>query len=316
MNLALCLANLRDVVDGAFFAFNGVLGEDLLHTQRPSEMHRGGGDEDEGAVAVDAVSFDALNVRIGRLLAPLFLPNWLYEVPKPLRDLSKNRIAVSQTVKNLHASEEKEAPRRLRYSSSEDVIESLCLDPAMKFFTGMQLPQERITGHRAPTTWSSVLLEAIRSLDGTFTCEGVFLAPPSSSSSSMSCAPFAMASRSCLWALRGYDARREGLRELQDLMASRLPDGAFPLTTLLVSPSEKNDNTWYARTDHEVSLYGHAPIIPRSIAEALRKVEDQVRVGAFIHHFERYGVEKATIEEAMMKLWDTVATYDASLIYS
>ncbi|CCW63855.1 unnamed protein product [Phytomonas sp. EM1] len=303
LNLTLCLATLRELVDGAFLAFNDVLGEDLRRAQ--------GDPASAPATATDGVSFEALNTRIGRLLAPLFLPHGLYEIPRPMRDLGKHRIAESPAAKELRA-RAGDAPRRLRSAGYADVLEGLCLDPARKFFTGVQLPPERIVGHPSPTTWSSVLLEAARRVDEAFTGPGGF---PSSSSFFPSGAPFAMGSRSCVWALRGYDVRREGLRELQDLMASRLP-GGFPLTTLLVSPHERNDAAWYARADHEVSLYGHTPVIPRALAEALRKVEDHLRVGAFLHHFERFGVEKATIEEATMKLWDTVAAYDASLVHS
>lgn len=308
-NIMMAMSVLRETADGVFIAYNDLIGDEL----RGQLLHRGIKDGGE-------VSYHRMNARISQLLTPLFLPQQLYDVPKALKDVTKYRIPAH----GWHADAENQRamgapdvsrPQPLRYARSTDVVEALSLDPAMKFFTGTSVPR-LVT---SSTTWPSVLEEATRVAASNFGVPSAFA----------SCS--SLYHRSCLWAIRGPFAKRDGLRELQHLMAlspsAPTSAGPFPLTSLFVSPAEQwsypEGPTMSERppcvaptgrigVDHEVTLYGASPCIADKLAGAATKAEQLLNVGAFLHHFERYGVTKCELDDAVAMAWDTVAAYQSS----
>lgn len=298
-NVVMAMSTLRDSIDGAFIAFNDAIGAELLGVK----ANRGLRDAGE-------VSFDGLNERISELLTPLHLPQLLYRVPPPRLDTAKNRILGTPLPDPQHFDP-------LRYARTEDVMEALTLDPATKFFTGVNVPR-LATGS---TTWPAVLGEAARSARELFTTRNAFAGGSTnrvaggSGEWGLSTAPFASTPRSCLWALRGLSGRTDGLRELQHAMATS-PDAPFPLSSLFLCPAdgvrrrEPKGSSSRRRVDHQVSLYGPSPAIGEHFSTALLNAESLLQVGAFLHHFERYGVGKADVQDAAAKLWDTVGAYN------
>ncbi|KPI85609.1 putative delta tubulin [Leptomonas seymouri] len=309
-NVLMAVSALRDLADGVCITYNDVLAEELKGTR----ANRGLKDAGE-------VSFPLINKRIGEILAPLHLPQLLYATPSPQRDGSKHRIAGSGSASSGGrrgsgdgSVADDMAPRR--YATSTDIVEALTLDPAMKFFTGITAPR-LFTGS---TTWSSVLGEAARVAQHTFTSTNAFHTFPAATTPPRSALPtphdasaFYLQHRSCLWSLRGRYASTDGIRELRHLMATHVGSGAypFPITSLFVSPSEEWRETpsYQCRPHHSVTLYGPTPMIGATLAEAARKAEELLNVGAYLHHFERYGVSKGELRDAATVLWDTAAAY-------
>ncbi|KAK7200584.1 tubulin delta chain [Novymonas esmeraldas] len=315
-NVLMAVSTLRDLADGVCITYNDTVAEELKDVLANRGM-KGAGE----------VSFPLMNRRISESLAPLHLPQLLYAVPSPEKDTSKNRIHGSGVARGILAGggdggattaafsvDTGTAPRR--YARASDVIEALTLDPAMKFFTSVRAPQT-VTGS---TTWTAVLGEAARSAQHCFTSSSA-LAPdmspprrrsvPAAPASTFvpDAAAFYMQQRCCLWALRGAAAHTSGIRELRHLMSCS-GEAPFPMTSLFVAPVE----TWRAapsdtRPDHSVTLYGPTPAVGASLADAASRAEELLRVGAFVHHFERYGVSKAELHDAAAVLYDTAAAY-------
>ncbi|EPY35050.1 tubulin delta [Strigomonas culicis] len=275
-NTVLCMASLRDSVDGVFVAFN----EDVADQLR-------GRYATVGLPQKAEVHFDAMNHRISRLLTPLHLPALLYAVPPPYKAVSANTLG--------RGDGEAPLPEPLRFARSEDLVEALTLDPATKFFTGALVPKLP-TG---TTRWSAVVEEAARRAQQAFTAPSVF-----HTQSGLS--PYGMNSpHTCLWTLRGYESRTTGMRELQRRMTAA---DRFPLSALLVSPLTASRPS-PSGADQEVTLYGPSPRIGAGLQRALERTEELLHVGAFAHHFEQYGVGKHELLDCTAKLWDTVAAY-------
>lgn len=312
-NVLMAVSTLRDLADGVCIAYNDVVAEELRGTCA-----------NRGLKSAGEVSFPLINQRMSTMLAPLHLPQLLYATPSPLKDASKHRIAGSgvggsggytssraaaAAAADVSGVMDGTAPRR--YARSSDIVEALTLDPAMKFFTGVTAPR-LVTG---TSTWSAVLGEAARTAQQTFSSRSAFPA------AAVDASAFYLQQRSCLWSLRGRYASSDGLRELRNLMAtqsggtttntSTLAAAPFPLTALFVSPSEEWRETpsFKGRPDHAATLYGPTPMIGQTLAEAAQKAEELLHVGAFVHHFERYGVSKAELRDAAAVLWDTAAAY-------
>ncbi|KPA81574.1 putative delta tubulin [Leptomonas pyrrhocoris] len=309
-NVLMAVSTLGDLADGVCIAYNDVVAEEL----KSSLANRGLTDAGE-------VSFPLINRRMSEMLAPLHLPQLLYATPSPLKDASKHRIARSggptsdRWITRVTGSVvDGTAP--CRYATSNDIVEALTVDPAMRFFTGVTAPR-LVTGS---STWTSVLGEAVRTTEHTFTStnafhtfQGAATAVTGALTPSLDAAAFYLQSRSCLWSLRGRCASTDGIRELRHLMATHVSGGAtpFPLTSLFVSLCEEWRATPSGPTlpDHSVTLYGPTPMIGETFAEAARKAEELLNVGAFVHHFERYGVSKDELRDAAAVLWDTAAAY-------
>lgn len=313
-NVLMAVSTLRDLADGVCIAYNDVVASELKSARANYGLKDAG-----------EVSYPLINKRISEMLAPLYLPQLLYATPSPQKDASRHRIVgtgsqannknSSVSLNGGHASGSPSAvaagvlPRR--YATAGDVVEAVALDPAMKFFTGVTAPQ-LVTGS---STWSAVLGEAARTARETFTSAGAFYMPPSPSVNAGDAAAFYLQHRSCLWCLRGRYSSTDGIRELRHLMASQAGSASapFPLTALFVSPAEawRETPSYHDRADHSATLYGPAPMIGETLAEAARKSEELLSVGAFVHHFERYGVSKAELLDAAAVLWDTAAAYRA-----
>ncbi|AYU83878.1 delta tubulin, putative [Leishmania donovani] len=309
-NVVMAVSTLGGLADGVFIAYNDAIAEEL----KGARANRGFKDAGE-------VSFQLINQRISGVLAPLHLPQLLYTLPSPQKDLSKNRIlgtgsGAAQGILGSGPSgcvAEGAAPQR--YATASDVVEALSLDPAMKFFTGSLAPQ-MVTGS---TTWAAVLGEAARTAQHSFTAPSALA---SSADTGFSCSEgkattgrvadasvFYMQNRSCLWAIRGVAAHTDGIRELRHLMADTA-SSPFPMTSLFVSPAEEWRATpSYTRPDHSVTLYGPTPMVGASLADAAGRAEELLHVGAFVHHFERYGVSKTELRDAAAVLYDTAAAY-------
>lgn len=296
-NVVMAMSTLRDLVDSAFVAYN----DNLLADLRGSEAARGRQD-------ATSVNYDDMNMSLARLLTPLHLPQQAYVVPPPQRDTSKNRIEGSQSAQEHHECNY----TAQRYTCAEDLVEGLTLDPAMKFYAALRVPA--LCGSTT-TTWSSLMSDAARRCCEEFqSCSTAFAVPLPDSSSQHTLGGFAQTPRRCLWAIRGCHAVRDGLRALQDVMATHSAAGMpFPLTTLWVSPNQTSTpprkDMCGSRSDHEIVMYGHSPTIRLHLEKALRRVEELLRVRAFVHHFERYGVTRDDVEDAVVRLWDTVAAY-------
>ncbi|SYZ70352.1 tubulin_delta_chain [Leishmania braziliensis MHOM/BR/75/M2904] len=309
-NILMAVSTLQDLADGVCIAYNDAIAEEL----RGARANRGFKDNGE-------VSFQLMNQRISELLIPLHLPQLLYTVPSPQKDLSKNRIlgtsggACRDFLGSNPPCSVAEGMAPLRYATASDVVEALALDPVMKFFTASLAPQ-KVTGS---TTWASVLGEAARAAQHSFTVPSA-LSPYSDVASSRSAgkaaaagladaSAFYMQHRSCLWTIRGVAAHTNGIRELRHLMADSA-SSPFPMTSLFVSPAEEWRATpSYTRPDHIATLYGPTPMVGESLADAAGRAEELLNVGAFVHHFERYGVSKMELRDAAAVLYDTAAAY-------
>ncbi|CBZ26358.1 putative delta tubulin [Leishmania mexicana MHOM/GT/2001/U1103] len=309
-NVVMAVSTLGGLADGVFIAYNDSIAGEL----KGARANRGFKDAGE-------VSFQLINQRISGVLAPLHLPQLLYTLPSPQKDLSKNRILGTSTgaARGILGSgpsgcvAEGTAPQR--YATAGDVIEALSLDPVMKFFTGSLAPQ-MVTGS---TTWAAVLGEAARTAQHSFTAPSA-LSPSADTGFSRSegkattnrladASAFYMQHRSCLWAIRGVAAHTDGIRELRHLMTNNV-SSPFPMTSLFVSPAEEwRATSSHTRPDHSVTLYSPTPMVGASLADAARRAEELLNVGAFVHHFERYGVSKTELRDAAAVLYDTAAAY-------
>ncbi|KAG5465822.1 hypothetical protein CUR178_00536 [Leishmania enriettii] len=309
-NVVMSASTLRDLADGVCVAYNDAIADEL----RGARANRGFKNAGE-------VSFQLMNQRISEVLAPLYLPQLLYAVPSPQKDLSRNRILgtrVGSCQGNLISDSSCSAAGDMapqRYATASDVVEALSLDPVMKFFTGSVSPKTVADS----TTWAAVLGEAARAAQHTFTVPSA-LSPstdsgplcPEGNAAAVGLADasaFYMQNRSCLWAIRGIAARQDGIRELRHIMAESSLS-PFPVTSLFVSPAEEwRVSPSYNRPDHSATLYGPTPMVGESLAHAAGRAEELLHVGAYVHHFERYGVSKTELQDAVAVLYDTAAAY-------
>jgi hypothetical protein len=318
-NVLMAVSTLRDLADGVCVAYNDVVAEELKSTRANCGLKDAG-----------EVSFPLINQRMSEMLTPLHMPQLLYATPTPQKDASKKRIAGTSSSGGAWCNHsvgsvgDGTTPRR--YATSSDVVEALTVDPAMKFFTGVTVPR-LVTG---TSTWTAVLGEASRTAQQTFTSGSAFhtftAAAGGSGSGGISttvadASAFYLQQRSCLWSLRGRYASTQGIRELRHLMATHMGSSSggngckaaspFPLTSLFVSPCEEWRETpsYHSRPHHSATLYGPTPMVGEKLAEAATKAEELLSVGAFVHHFERYGVSKAELRDAAAVLWDTASAY-------
>ncbi|KAG5464349.1 hypothetical protein LSCM1_00531 [Leishmania martiniquensis] len=311
-NVIMAVSSLRDLADGVCVVYNDAIAEELRGARASY------GFKDAGRV-----SFDLMNQRISEVLAPLYMPQLLYAVPSPQRDRSRNHILGSKggSCEGMSGSRPScfvaEGTVPQRYATASDVVETLSLDPVMKFFTGSVAPKTIADS----TTWAAVLGEAARAAMHTYVVPSALspsTEPPSLHSQRKAAAAgladvsaFYMQNRSCLWAIRGVSARTDGIRELRHLMAES-SSSPFPITSLFVSPAEEWRVTpSYTRPDHSVTLYGPTPMVGEWLADAAGRAEELLNVGAYVHHFERYGVSKAELLDATAVLYDTAAAYRA-----
>ncbi|KAG5490654.1 hypothetical protein JKF63_00776 [Porcisia hertigi] len=303
-NVLMAASTLRDLADGIFIASNDAIAEELK-----------GARANHGFKDAGEVSFPLINHRITELLTPLYLPQLLYTVPSPQRDVSKHRILGPRSGSrqgivgsgSLRSVVEGTAPQR--YATAMDVVESLSLDPVMKFFMGSLTPQRS----NGSLTWAAALGEAARTATHTFTASTALGPFPSQGKGAPAhetdVSAFYMQNRSCLWVLRGVAASTDGIRELRNLMADSAAS-PFPMTSLFVTPVEEwRPSLSSSRPDQSVTLYGHTPTVGEALADAACRAEEQLNVGAFVHHFERYGVSKAELRDAAAVLYDTAAAY-------
>ncbi|RNE99466.1 putative delta tubulin [Trypanosoma conorhini] len=293
-NCVMAMSALRDTADAVFMAHNDDFGDAASTSKQGARGARRG-----------EVSFASINDGISRLLVDMHLPQSICRVTRnpsaapaaatpwhthPLR---------SRTPLGAERVRSRSPPARpLRHGSVADLVESVALDPALKFFSGASVPDDAAvppSGGRSGEVednslpWQRVVRQAAR--------KSAELFPPFAGA----CVGGAVSQRPVLWSLRGPAARREGLSALHEVAASPTPSCSAGQLLL-------HEKSYRGHAAH-VSLFGPTRDIGVRLSTALERTEQLLSVGAFTHHFSRYGVGVEDVRDAVVRLWDTAAVY-------
>ncbi|RNF03047.1 putative delta tubulin [Trypanosoma rangeli] len=296
-NCVMAMSALRDTADAVFMAHNDDFG-DVISASKKSV---GGAHRSE-------VSFASINDGISRLLVDMHLPQSVCRVTQ--RSSTAPLAATPKHINHLHSRMPLEAERvrsrspparPLRHGSVADLVESVALDPALKFFSGASVANDAAIlpgGGRSggsggvednSMSWQSVVRQAAR--------RSAELFPPFAGN----CISGVVPQRPVLWSLRGPAACSEGLSALQAVTA--LSPSLFSTDLLLL-----HEKRYRGHAAH-VSLFGPTRDIGVRLCTALECTEQLLSVGAFTHHFSRYGVEVDDLRDAVVRLWDTAVVY-------
>lgn len=317
-NSVMAMSALRDTADAVFMAYN----DDFGHVPQA-------GKTGVGAMNKSEVSFYTINDNISRLMVDLHLPQDVCFAPLPPQSLEQpqaqlfspaspassssllegggERMPIDKNGRvgykrqthfgvsdNLRAGSPV-APS-LRRATLFDIVESVALDPALKFFSGVALPANAAPhaprgSECGPSSWGGLLREAARKSKEFFLpCVGL---PAVGATQPQR--------RSCLWSLRGPAVHSEGLAALR---STAYFSSFSPFTGLVLV-----DEGRYRGHAAHVSVFGHTRNIGVRLSTALRRAEELLSVDAFTHHFSRYGVGKDDLQDAIVRLWDTAALY-------
>lgn len=337
-NLCLTMSALQDSADAVHLLYNDEMVDHLVkHGSSTVRRQSASGPSSISTPntvvnALHELDMSRLNDALATLMVPLHVPQYLYVVPPPRWDSTKHRIISRQNSNDDHDifGMGRSRPSPLRLAHSEDVVEALALDPAMKFFTSTAIPRTMGCGM---TTWSGAVAEAARTAHQRYSCVDMF---------SSFYSP-----RSCLWCLRGPEASTQGIRELQHYLAQSLPHtntttrlssaaperqqpprlsrSTVPLSSLLVHPYAPAFTTCTPHDNNEggsaachlksipdspqIHLFGATPSMGERAHHAAQRAEQLLAVGAYTHHYERYGVEKDVLLDAVAVTYDMAAAY-------
>ncbi|EKF29018.1 delta tubulin, putative [Trypanosoma cruzi marinkellei] len=302
-NCVMAMSALRDTADAIFMAHNDDFGDAAVFTNKKKaicDVHRG------------EVSFTRINDDISRLLVDMHLPQNIYRVTQPTTtalattcNMKRHRFLHPQALQGAeevcsHTSH----AGVLRRGSVADLVESVALDPALKFFSGVSLPNDAGIPSRGgggdssgggagvkdnSLSWGSVMRHAAR--------KSAELFPPFTGRYTGG----VLQQRPFIWSLRGSSVCSEGITALQEVTSS-------PSYTGIALLHEKRYRGYTAH----VSLFGPTCKIGIRLSKALERTEQLLSVRAFIHHFNRYGVEVDDVRDAVVRLWDTATIYTSS----
>ncbi|KAF8281775.1 tubulin delta chain [Trypanosoma cruzi] len=301
-NCVMAMSALRDTADAVFMAHNDDFGDAAFANKKVlSGVLRG------------EVSFARINDDISRLLVDMHLPQNIYRVTRRPTTASAAKSIMNRNCflrpQALQGAEEvcshTSIAGMLRRGSVADLVESVALDPALKFFSGVSLPNDAAIPSRGgggggdngdgvgvndnSLSWGSVMRHAAR--------KSAELFPPFAGR----CAGGVLQQRPFIWSLRGSAACSEGLTALQEVTSSSSYAGIALL-------HEKRYRGYAAH----VSLFGPTLKIGVRLSKALERTEQLLSVRAFTHHFSRYGVGVDDVRDAVVRLWDTATIYTST----
>lgn len=280
-NSALCLSHLRDTADGVLVLSNdSVAGEMKLATDGGSQLK---------AVqdACLTTSYDMLNEHMSRVVGSLLLPTYMCSAPIP-RAIVK-RTSALHTKGNIHHASESHGLGSVVLRPAApvaDLLSSLTADPTRKFFHTSLFPTPRnVDARTTQGTWSSVLREAVRAEEQRQSFRSMFV-------------------------LRGEHCVTEAIPELEHILAT----SSTPASQRMGSRRHLYTSDFPSSTSNVRTTATLATVDPRfgSLVEAgLHKLEGTLECGAFVHHYERAGgLEKADLEDACIRCWDLVRSYE------
>ena len=235
----------------------------------------------------------------------------------------------------------------LRPRLLSDIVEIVAADPARKFFEGTSCPRVLggLSAHLSNTSWPHCINEALRETSwGRFAARCPHFARDPSSvllwDGAAACVPFP-ADRYAL-ILRGASASpgrhqsggrvgsttggdASGFEELGRSIGSLTSSPHFLEVVHEHCPfSDRFDfkksflphgvltqpTTFHGETAH-VSLFHTSQSVGRRIAFATGKAEKMFNERAFLHHFERYGMEDDNMRDALGVCWHVARAYNA-----
>ena len=277
-NSALCLSHLRDTADGVLVLSNDSVSAEI-------KLATDGGSRLKAVQDVPfTASYDTLNEHMSRVVSSLLLPTNLCSSPVP-HAMVKRTSALHTKHMQATAHSSRTGAAILRPASPvADLLSSVVADPTRKFFHATLFPTLRkVDARTAQGTWSSVLHEAVRAEE--------------------QCKSF----RS-LYVLRGERSAIEGISELEHTLATGGLSNSFTtrrsLQTAECSFASAHNASCAATLATVDSRFGTL------VSNGLNKLEETLERGAFIHHYQRAGgVEKGDLEDASIRCWDLVRSY-------
>lgn len=231
---------------------------------------------DKARPSVRSHAFRTINRVFSIQQAMLVLPQQRLEVPTPRG--SHSHVKFGQTIPD-------ESALVSSHTCLHDCVTALSSNSRRKFFDATMCPTPSTSADRKTTlcgaggsdsAWRTAVANVLR--------DARLVGP-----------------ESALLALRGHGATTIG----HDCVASALNRHDVPLNGLHV-----DENNVSAELAEPVAVcFRNADSLGARVAFCAEQVERYLAEGAYVHHYERYGVDRDTFEDAVVQCWSVASAY-------
>lgn len=226
-----------------------------------------------GAGVAGAVTYRAINDVLATQLSALYLPRLAVAVPEPMHVERRSKALTRAEAATV------QEPRYSSPACSSDAVAAVALNPLRTFFQARCAPVPIYSagdGSRRSETmsssWSNALGDVLHGRSGT---------------------------EASLLVLRGDGSATDGVSRL----SSALHQHPVPVNALQVAAPRLLGLPCHA------ALFHNSDGLGAHVAHCAERVETLTSARAFVHHYERYGVEVADLEDAVLHGWNIAENY-------